>query len=235
MVALSIGLPSGIFAFQDKNIINKVNLVPQEVTQVNNQQRLSVLKKIELYEKSSFNSLAIDEGKYFNKQSVKKAASQELKILKELGVFPDIGDEIYIQDCIAKLYVSTEHPSESFIIWTMVFYNQKGTGTISLDDETGKILMFSINKVNGIPLYELSLKSAKAWGNYLGFTVKESYIKLTNKKSNYKKYYKQYYQVVIYQDKNNTLMYGIMKYSSGYNYGVPPEGNNLNYDKNMQN
>lgn len=223
LIALSIVLPSGIFALQDKNIMNKVNLEQQELIADNNQEQLSIMDKIELYGNSDFNSLAIDQGKYFNKQSVREAALQEIKKLVKVGVIPDIGDGISIQDCIAKLYVSTKHPSRSFIIWTMMFYNQKGTGTISFDDESGKILMFSIVKIQGVPLYDLSLKSARDWGNYLGFTVKESYVKPMNGAFENKKLYNQYYQEVIYQQKNKTVRYGITKYITGYNYGAPPE------------
>lgn len=221
MVALSIGLPSGIFAFQDKNIIGKINLEQQNMQSDSHQQPLSIMDKLKFLGSSGLSSLALDQGKYFNKKTILSAALNEIKALKKSGIFPQIDDDINFEDGTAKLYISKDQPSKSLILWNITFYNKNATGTLSLDDETGKILMFVITKLNGVPQYELSKSTAETWGSYLGFDVKESYIKPAKDKL----YYEGTYLMTTYSQGSNTILYDIIKYNNGYSFGSWPEKN----------
>lgn len=221
MVALSIALPSGIFAIQDKNIIGKINLEQQDIKSDSHQQPLSIMDKLKFLGNSSLSSLSLDQGKYFNKKTILPAALNEIKVLKKSGIFPQIDDNINFEDGIAKLYISKDQPSKSLILWNITFYNKNATGTLFLDDETGKILMFLITKLNGVPQYELSKSTAETWGAYLGFDVKESHIKPVEDKL----YYKSTYLITTYSQGSNTIMYNIIKYNNGYSFGSWPEKN----------
>lgn len=221
MVALSIGLPSGIFAIQDKNIIGKINLQQQDIKSDSHQQHLSIMDKLKFLGNSGLSSLSLDQGKYFNKKTVLSAALNEIKALKKSGIFPQIDDDINFEDGIAKLYISKDQPSKSLILWNITFYNKNATGTLFLDDETGKILMFLITKINGVPQYELSKSTAETWGAYLGFDVKESHIKPVNDKL----YYENTYLITTYSHGSNTIMYNIIKYNNGYSFGSWPKKN----------
>lgn len=223
MIVLSIGLPSGLFALQDKNIIGKVNLEEQNMVTVSYQQPLSTMEKIKLIGDTSLKSLALDQGKYNNRQSIQTVALNEISTLKTIGILPGIGGEINFYECTPQLYITTEQPSKSLILWNIRFNNENGYGTLAIDDETGKVLMFMVSKLIDVPLYELSEAKAQVWGKYLGFTVKESVIKPVLKYSDYK----NVFQLVTYQQKKDTLTFTIIKDGPGYNFGFPLDQNEV--------
>jgi hypothetical protein len=115
--------------------------------------------------------LALKTGGYLNETTVLDVLDRELDELCARGLYPrhaslnETKSDVYP---MASLYVLAGQPNVNGIIWQIDFVNDAFSGRIHLDDESGKILSYSIKYDSVLPMDLFTEQSGERWVEYLG-------------------------------------------------------------------
>lgn len=188
-LSCSFFLPQWSTAWQDARQLNR--LIPQNQEKPAPVESQSLLEKIELIQEfygQSIVSLANKEftlveeatlgaplplitGNQFDGNTALTQGSQELAVLTSLGVLPEISLEGAAPTAQAQLYLPRQSPNASQIIWHLYWDSPQYSLRLLLDDESGKILAFSILWAEKQPA---TVDAFHAFLQYLGLTPSQA-------------------------------------------------------------
>lgn len=228
---LCLFLPSKIAKWQDQQSFGAVHLEKTEDIKVEQNQQMTMLEKLSLFinQENTSNQISIKQGKYKKEEEIPGICEKELKQLEELGILNSIDVDIQSNTPQIQLtfYLSLEDPTKSMIVWNVGFTDGKSYVSISLDDETGKILSFT-EKTNEVVVNTDVDDFMKGVGQYYGLTVNDyqykvlayDYIKDKRMLDSMKidKIREAYYVATAFSEGNNQLNCGILLYPYGWYY-----------------
>ncbi len=145
---LCLFLPTELSKWQDRQSFGSIHLEDAEDIKVERNQQMTILEKLNLFinAESTSNQMNIKQGKYLKEEDLPEVCEREINRLKELGIIKNI--TIDVNSTASRIqstfYLSTEDPTNSMIVWGVDYIDGKSFVSLSLDDETGKILSFSV-------------------------------------------------------------------------------------------
>jgi len=151
IAGICLFFPSELSKWKDKQAIGSVSLEKIEETKIEHSQQMTMLEKLRLFndKHDTLDTISINQGKYLKEEDLWEVSKREVGSFQEMGllknVFIDSGADS--METTLNFYISTEEPTKSMIVWTVIITNQKGALAINLDDETGKILSFTLKYV----------------------------------------------------------------------------------------
>lgn len=210
VVGAGILLPSRITGLQDAQIIGKIKFEPMEGSTAGYRHQLSIIEKVQLIDGEQSNTIAIplDQGREMDAAGAVAAWTAETGALTESGLLPELNaaDE-NIAATAVNYYMSTASPSQYVILWVLSLKIDRGYGEFYLDDETGKILGFTLESNDTMPVTMTTEEIAEAWGDYLGVDLVDIGDKLGNIRKEQDPLLRYFYAV--YQDEKGTTKYPI--------------------------
>ena len=210
VVCAGILLPSRITGWQDAQIIGKMTVEPMETSTAGYRHQLSIIEKIQLISGEQRNTIAIplDPGREMDAAGAIADCVREIGILENAGVLPELNatdDMVYVTS--VNYYLSTVSPSQYVILWVMSAKIEDVYTAFYLDNETGKILGFTIETYQETPVTMFAEETGAVWGAYLGL----DFMNIENvpgKVPRDKDAVMQYF-FAVYQDENETINYPI--------------------------
>ena len=141
-------------------------------------------------QKDTVTYLSMVQGKNYDRASISVQVQQELRKLRDLEILDlESLDFLYNVEDVSFL-IDIEDGSRSMLMWTLCVVDDEWVITVTVDDETGKILgiskvEMSVSKsytdVQTVEMGETDNnqkdleKIAEKWGEYLGIPLIESY------------------------------------------------------------
>jgi hypothetical protein len=116
-------------------------------------------------------SLPLQTGGYLDEKTVWEALDRELEELSARGLYPSAASFAETKGVVhaeASLYVLAGQPNVNGIIWRIEFANDNFLGQVCLDDESGKILSYSIRYNYVWSKGFFTERSGERWMEYLG-------------------------------------------------------------------
>jgi hypothetical protein len=120
---------------------------------------------------SELETLPLKTGGYLDDKTVRDVLDRELEELRARSLYPEYtslketNTDIYAE---AGLYVLAGQPNINGIIWRIEFANDAFACHLCLDDESGKILSYSIRYNHVSPRDFFTERSGERWMEYLG-------------------------------------------------------------------
>lgn len=175
IVGASVFLPQIFSNFMDNQIIGQSKFEELEKNEAGYKRQISILEKLQLLKGNPDSVVRLDGsgGVKFSEETVISACIKEIKQLQKRNLPPaivfDKDTQFYKPD--VSLYQNRNNPSQSMTIWSVLYTSNQGSGILALDDETGKILMFTFKARDRMKIKESSHEIASAWGSYLGLKL----------------------------------------------------------------
>ncbi|WP_326975303.1 hypothetical protein [Caproicibacter sp. BJN0012] len=221
IVGASVFLPQMLSNFMDNQIIGQSKFEELEKNETGYKRQISILEKLLLLKGNSDSVVRLEGagGEKFSEETVIPACMKEIKQLQERNLPPSIvfdkDTQFYKPD--VSLYQNRNNPSQSMTIWSVLYTSNQGSGILALDDDTGKILMFTFKAKDQMQIKESAHDIASAWGSYLGLTLQ------SEKESKYDAKIGGQDMTLdisaLYQLDNSTVEYPIHMETSGCNFG----------------
>lgn len=185
--------PSLISGYQDKKMRDRVELDKVEDISEIRTDTLTIAEKLELIVEAgnSAEEIAVTNQSYewgaAETEELKKICINELKKLKEMGMFPKLvlnKNTVMFYETTTT-YLDTKNYARRLRVQTVTIRSADQSLSLAIDDSSHKIL--SIDSVRGIGIKALEAKKLIGiWGRYLG--LKETYKTAEIQNSHFVKY-----------------------------------------------
>lgn len=174
-------LPPRISEFTDQQKMEAVNTESLEAMNVEINQQMTMLDKLDLImgTDKNYNIITISQGKKLTKEEAIETAKSEIDSLVSLGVIADWSEDMQEDKISAEpqFMIRTDDPTKSMILWNIILRSSDNSFIlISMDDETGKIL--SITSKRSLPEPDSAEQddsdletSIQKLGEYLGIDI----------------------------------------------------------------
>lgn len=171
-IAAGFFLPEWMIAYKDQSIIGKVRFESVEPQKIISNNETSMIEKIGLLRDypQNVNRIALEMGTKFDLTSANAKFFEEISVLTELGLLPEIepSDMTTVQIGVS-LYAQKDDPSISGVFWNIDFQKGELSGNFYMDDTTGRIIQF----VTTVPDKPLNTDNAiESWSKYLGLMTR---------------------------------------------------------------
>ena len=147
------GLPGLLLAAWDEQQLGRVEQGEAPRLVISEQPELTIVEKVRLLQRDSSNSMPLQQGKNYRRDTVEEKMMEELDALAAIGIegLPAGELDVAFAEVFFVMDVEGEH---SCIIWNAQLYQKEGAaGSLAelyLDDETGKILSLSCYGLEGL-------------------------------------------------------------------------------------
>lgn len=147
--AVGLGVPRILEWWQDEKRTSEVVSEEAEEIRIIPQQELGIADKAELAQDAAVNVVMLERGKNYGVTESMEKAESELNILSEAGVLEEkwVSGTIMESETAPLFYIDSSG-ERSMILWQIELYLEGNENNryveLGLDDETGKILFFSI-------------------------------------------------------------------------------------------
>jgi hypothetical protein len=168
-IAAGFFLPEWMIAYKDQSIIGKVRFESVEPQKIISDNETSMIEKIGLLRDypQNVNRIALEMGRKFDLTSANDKFFEEISVLTELGLLPEIelSDKITVKIDVS-LYAQKDDPSNNGVFWNIDFQKGEFSGNFYMDDNTGKIIKFIAIAPDKPP--NIDKNAIEEWSNYLG-------------------------------------------------------------------
>lgn len=186
VVSVCVALPTISIKARDLRYINTVNMTEIEPIRLDNNQ-VSLAKRISLINskiyKGDVQILGLDSGLKLTLNTAIENVKAQIDILYNIGLLPE-NSQAYMSTDEMQLFiggiefaVDNEDPSCNLILWDIEAISNDFSVSLKMDDETGKILMYSVQSEN-ITKWSESVgfnTASKKWSDYLGLDLSDDY------------------------------------------------------------
>ena len=173
------GLPGLLLAAWDEQQLGRVEQEEAPRLVISEQPELTIVEKVRLLQRDSSNSMPLQQGKNYRRDTVEEKMMEELDALAAIGIAGLSAGELDVAFA-GVLFVMDVEGEHSCIIWNAQLYQKEGAaGSLAelyLDDETGKILGLSCYGLEGLTAESVEdVKKAESliydFADYLGCHV----------------------------------------------------------------
>ena len=231
IVTATIGftMPSILLEHQDEQRVENIETQAAEEVVLTSQTELTLIEKLQLMQKDTVTYLSMVQGKNYDRASISVQVQQELRKLRDLEILDlESLDFLYNVEDVSFL-IDIEDGSRSMLMWTLCVVDDEWVITVTVDDETGKILgiskvEMSVSKsytdVQTVEMGETDNnqkdleKIAEKWGEYLGIPLAESYDRQNPTADLEKEWKKASWLYGVYEDESGMTAY-IFRKNSG--------------------
>ncbi len=141
--AAGFGLPWVLLHFGDEQQLGRIEQEEVSPMEITDQPVLTIVEKIRLMKRASSNSMILEKGRNYSRETIAGKISEELQALADLGI-PGIPEGTADADILAEpVFMMDVEGENSFIVWNAELYSESWSADLSVDDETGKILSLS--------------------------------------------------------------------------------------------
>jgi hypothetical protein len=171
LVAAGAFLPARIAERLDGLLLEKVEVQALAPDEVAPSVTTSLIDRLKLLSASPFElaTLPLKTGGHLNEQTAQDAFGRELEELRARGLYPPPNAPSSVK-AQAGLYALTGQPDVNGIIWTIDFEVPYCSGRAYLDDESGKILSYTV-KYDTPSVNLFTAQSGELWMDYLGLAT----------------------------------------------------------------
>lgn len=178
---LCAALPAFLARGHDMQQINTVHTVEMEPIRLGEEstytlpQRLALLSGQNTYEDAQ--TMVFQTGINYDHQRARKNARTQMDLMHESGLLPESSD-MYTKTFVngVEFTADSHDPACSLMQWEIHAISERYFITLSMDDETGKILQYHVacNQTDDTWTESMDLSQmAQAWAAYLDLTLKE--------------------------------------------------------------
>lgn len=180
------GLPWLLLHFEDGRQLGRIEQEEVSRLEISEQPALTIVQKVRLMQRDSTNSMVLEKGRNYTRETIWDKVDEELNTLADAGI-PGLplemedteangisenmafsGDTVQSMEPVFLMDVEGEN---SFIVWQGQLYTDSGVFLdLYLDDETGKILSLSCYGGEGADTGSAA-GAADSFGSYLGCYV----------------------------------------------------------------
>lgn len=166
-------LPEWMMTYTDKSIIGKVRFETAPPQKIVSDNEASMIEKIGLLRDypQNVNRIALERGTNFDLTSANDKFFEEISVLTELEMLPEIEPSDKITAKIdVSLYALKDEPSISGVFWNIDVQKGEFSGNFYMDDNTGKIIQF-VAKVPDKSM-NVDYNATESWSKYLGLKLR---------------------------------------------------------------
>ena len=193
------------------------------------QTELTLIEKLKLMQKDTVTYLSMVQGKNYDRDSITVQVQQELRKLCDLEILDLEGLDLLYSVKDVYFLIDIEDGSRAMLMWTLRIVADEGVLTVTVDDETGKIMGISLIEMSVSGTYtetkavegkktdhnEMDLEEiAEKWGEYLGIPLAESYDRQNPTADLEKEWKKASWLYGVYEDESGMTAY-IFRKNSG--------------------
>jgi hypothetical protein len=174
LIAAGTLLPEVMAVGRDKVILGQVLSAPLDAAETSDYVNISMVDKASLMGQMAGTAtyLRLATGAGYDQDSVRAKFHEELGKLYEMGFYPiPVRDAWRSFSSGATLYIQNDAPAISMIVWEIGVRTENLDGTFHIDDQTGKILSFSLSG-KGYGAMDCTEEMVRAWAAYLGADVR---------------------------------------------------------------
>jgi hypothetical protein len=218
---ISLFLPSELSKWQDRQSFGSIHLEKAEDIKVERNQQMSILEKLSLFinPENTSNQISIRQGKYLKEEDIPQVCEREINRLEELGVIKNMNIDMKstISQFQLTFYLSTDDPTKSMIVWSVDYIYGKSFVNLNLDDETGKILSFTVKTEEQMVNTDTD-EFMEGLGEYYGISVDSYSVKRTSPDSDTKPANRTSFVAATFSEGNHKLDSSIQIYPNGWFY-----------------
>lgn len=184
IVVFCFSLPVIVTKFRDLRQINTINIVDIQPIYADIDSKDSMAKKISIVKNDVYDEsvqiLGYGSGARFTMESAVSNVAQQIQRLYDLGLLPEKASE-YIDknNNLNKIFIlgikfafDETNPSYNLILWDVQAISDEYTLNMKIDDETGKVLAYSVSCDN-VNKWSNSIdfdSAVEKWAEYLGMS-----------------------------------------------------------------
>ena len=173
MIVAGAILPGEMAAGRDRLILGQVYSEPLDAAELSDYVNISMVDKVSLLgQAAGVSLLPLKTGAVYDPDSIRARFTGELEKLFMLGICP-LDEEAGPGgvSAAATLYILNDAPAISAIVWKVDTRADTVRGEYYMDDQTGKILSFSLSG-SGFGEWVYEEGTVSAWAAYLGADVR---------------------------------------------------------------
>jgi hypothetical protein len=174
LIAAGAVLPGELALGRDRAILGEVHVEPLDTAELSEYVNISMVDRVGLLgQRAGTNLVPLKTGAVYSQDSVRRKLVEELEKLYEMRFYPlPVAGEFRGFNAVATLYIQNDGPARNMILWEIDMRTDNLSGQFHLDDQTGKILSFSVSG-SGFSDCDYSGEMIDAWANYLGVDARQ--------------------------------------------------------------